>query len=343
MRHWDVAIGNPAYQEDNENNDRKNPVYNYFMDESFKIADCVELITPARFLFNAGQTKRDWNEKMLNDPHLKVLYFEPDAEKVFPSTDIKGGIAITYHHNKKLFGAIGTFTNYSELNTIVHKVNNSLETQKSIGSIIASQGLFRFSDNFFTDNPDASSLIGKGTGNKIVSNIMRKIPNVFLDTCPENGNYVRFLGREPNKRVYKYIRRDYLIENDYIDNFKLFIPEANNAGKFGETLTEPTLGYPGDGSSDTFLNAGPFSTEIEIQNLSKYMKTKFFRALLGVKKATQHCPPEVWKIIPMQDFTSNSDIDWNVAIANIDCQLYKKYGLSPEEINFIETHVKEMK
>lgn len=339
---FDIAIGNPAYQEDNDNNERKSPVYNYFMDESVKIADCVELITPARFLFNAGQTPKAWNEKMLNDPHLKVIYFEPDAEKVFPSTDIKGGVAITYHHNKKVFGAIGTFTYYSELNTIVHKVNHFLENQKSVGSIIASQGLFRFSEKFFTDNPDATAVIGKGTGNKIVSSAMGKIPNAFLDTCPKSGNFVRFLGRESNKRVYKYIRRDYLIENDYIDGFKLFIPEANNAGKFGETFTEPTLGYPGDGSSDTFLNAGPFSTEIEIQNLSRYIKTKFFRALLGVKKATQHCPPEVWKIIPLQDFTNNSVIDWNVSISNIDRQLYKNYGLSAEEIEFIETHVKEM-
>ena len=340
---FDIAIGNPAYQEENEYNERKSPVYNYFMDESIKIADCVELITPARFLFNAGQTPKAWNEKMLNDPHFKVIYFEPNAEKVFPNTDIKGGVAITYHHNKRNFGAIGTFTYYLELNTIVHKVNHFLETHKSVGSIIASQGLFRFSDKFFADNPDATHVIGKGTGNKIVSNVMGKIPNAFLDVCPKNGNYVRFLGRESNRRVYKYIRRDYLIENDYIDGFKLFIPEANNSGKFGETLTEPTLGCPGDGSSDTFLNAGPFATEIEVQNLGKYIKTKFFRALLGVKKATQHCPPEVWKIIPLQNFSNNSDIDWNVSIINIDRQLYKKYGLSPEEIEFIETHVKEMK
>ena len=73
-----------------------------------------------------------------------------------------------------------------------------------------------------------------------------------------------------------------------------------------------------------------------------YIKTKFFRALLGVKKVTQHCPPSVWSMIPLQDFTSTSDIDWSKSIAEIDRQLYKKYGLIPDEIKFIETHVKEM-
>ena len=72
------------------------------------------------------------------------------------------------------------------------------------------------------------------------------------------------------------------------------------------------------------------------------MKSKFFRALLGVKKVTQHCPPSVWKMIPLQDFTSASDIDWSKSIPEIDQQLYVKYGLDAEEIDFIETHVKPM-
>ena len=68
----------------------------------------------------------------------------------------------------------------------------------------------------------------------------------------------------------------------------------------------------------------------------KYYKTKFFRALLGVKKVTQHCPPVVWEIIPLQDITDASDIDWSKPISDIDQQLYRKYGLSKEEIDFIE-------
>ena len=76
--------------------------------------------------------------------------------------------------------------------------------------------------------------------------------------------------------------------------------------------------------------------------LSKYLKTKIARALLGVKKATQHNPKSVWKYVPLQDFTSSSDIDWSKSIHEIDLQLYKKYGLNQEEIDFIEKNVKEM-
>ncbi len=64
--------------------------------------------------------------------------------------------------------------------------------------------------------------------------------------------------------------------------------------------------------------------------------------LLGILKITQDNPPEKWKYVPLQDFTSSSDIDWSKSIAEIDQQLYAKYDLSDEEIDFIETHVKEM-
>lgn len=91
---FDYVIGNPPYQETLQNTSDK-PIYNDFMDASYQISDKVELITPARFLFNAGKTAKVWNEKMLNDVHLKVLYYEPDSSKVFSNTDIKGGVAIT--------------------------------------------------------------------------------------------------------------------------------------------------------------------------------------------------------------------------------------------------------
>ena len=64
--------------------------------------------------------------------------------------------------------------------------------------------------------------------------------------------------------------------------------------------------------------------------------------MLGVLKITQHNPKEKWAYVPLQDFTSSSDIDWSKPIHDIDLQLYKKYDLSDKEIKFIETHVKEM-
>lgn len=111
---FDYVIGNPPYNEDFENSgDNGNfakPVYNYFMDATYEVAEKVELIHPARFLFNAGSTPKAWNEKMLNDEHFKVMKYEADCTKVFPNTDIKGGIAITYRDEGEAFGKIGTFT-----------------------------------------------------------------------------------------------------------------------------------------------------------------------------------------------------------------------------------------
>ena len=119
---FDFAIGNPPYNADfsssGDNGNFAAPVYNLFMDASYAVADRVELIHPARFLFNAGSTPKAWNEKMLNDPHFKVLDFAQDASTVFPNTDIKGGIAITYRDATKDYGRIETFTAYEELNSL---------------------------------------------------------------------------------------------------------------------------------------------------------------------------------------------------------------------------------
>jgi len=83
-------------------------------------------------------------------------------------------------------------------------------------------------------------------------------------------------------------------------------------------------------------------TEEEAKALMKYVKCKFARTLLGILKVTQDNKKSVWKYVPLQDFTENSDIDWSKSIHEIDLQLYKKYGLDEKEIEFIETHVKEM-
>ena len=107
-------------------------------------------------------------------------------------------------------------------------------------------------------------------------------------------------------------------------------------------LSPPVLAGPGIGSTETFLSIGAFDTEDEATALLKYTKTKFARILLGVLKTTQDITPQKWDNVPNQKFADTSDIDWSKSISEIDQQLYAKYGLDKQEIEFIESHAKEM-
>jgi type II restriction-modification system restriction subunit len=337
---FDYIIGNPPYQEDTEESTRKRPVYNLFMDATYSLANCIELITPARFLFDAGQTPKIWNKQMLEDKHFKVLHYEDDATKIFTNTDIKGGVIISYYNNSKIYKPIEIFTKFDILNSILAKVRE--QAIDFIDTIVSSRGCYRLTDKFFIDYPNASDSVGKGTGNMLVSNIFLKVPNAFSDTKFKYDKSVKIIGRENNKRTQKYIKAEYIIDNGYINTFNVLISEANNKGEFGETLVEPKVVAPGEGATDTFISIGFFRCEIEAKNTVKYLKSKFCRAMLGVKKATQHTAKSVWAYVPLQDFTSHSDIDWSKSIHEIDLQLYKKYDLDEKEIEFIESHVKEM-
>lgn len=342
---FDFIIGNPPYQDETigENKGFAPPIYHLFMDESYKLSDRVELIHPARFLFNAGSTPKAWNKKMLNDPHLKVLWYEQDSSKIFNGTDIKGGVVVTLHDAIKDFGVIGTFTTYTELNTILKKVDNHSDF-KTFSAIVISRTSYRLTEKMHKDHPEAIRQLSKGHAYDMATNIFDRIPQVFSNTLPEDGyDYIQILGRENNERTYKYIRRDYVNNVKNLDKHKIFLSKANGTGTFGETLSSLILANPGIGATETFLGVGFFDTAKEATACLKYVKTKFTRTLLGILKTTQDITPEKWKYVPLQDFTASSDIDWSQSVADIDRQLYAKYGLDEKEISFIESHVKEMK
>ena len=107
-------------------------------------------------------------------------------------------------------------------------------------------------------------------------------------------------------------------------------------------ISKPAIGEPNDVATDTFLCVGAFNSKSEAEALLKYINGKFSRVLLGILKVSQDNSPDKWKYVPLQDFTAHSDIDWSKSVAEIDRQLYRKYDLTADEIEFIETHVKEM-
>ncbi len=336
---FDFVIGNPPYQESKEYT-KDLPLYHYFMDASYSIARNVLLITPARFLFNAGQTPKEWNKKMLSDPHLKVLMYEQDSSKVFPNTDIKGGVVITYRNYKDNFGAIDVFTHTPELNTILHKVNSI--PNEEIAKIIYMSSCYRIKDTLFEDFPIYKYYFS--SGKFLHSNIFDKLPELFTDDIPSSvDEYFQVYGLQKGiGRTIHFMKRKYVDYPNNLSKWKVFVPKSNGSGALGEVLSTPLIGKPLIGHTQTFMSIGCFDTEQEAQNLLKYIKSKFARTMLGVLKVTQDNPPKTWKYVPLQDFTSSSDIDWTKSVHEIDLQLYDKYGLTAEERNFIETNVKEM-
>lgn len=151
------------------------------------------------------------------------------------------------------------------------------------------------------------------------------------------------LGILNNKRTWRYIPQKYVdMTHENIHKYKVLVPRANGSGAIGEVLSTPLIGTPLIGYTQSFIGFGTFEIEDEAIAMLKYVKSKFARTLLGVLKVTQDNDRGVWRYVPLQDFTVNSDIDWSKSISEIDQQLYAKYGLSQEEIDFIESHVKEM-
>ena len=144
---------------------------------------------------------------------------------------------------------------------------------------------------------------------------------MLLDQPSKNEQCIRILARVDNRRVYKYIPSKYVIENEYLKFFNVVITEGNGTGAFGETLSTPVIIGPNDAVTDTFISIGRFTNKDEAIALLKYIKTKFARSLLSVKKATQHTSRNVWVFVSMQDFSVNSDIDWTKPIFEIDHQL----------------------
>lgn len=342
-RMFDFCIGNPPYQTTAENTSDK-PIYNFFMDAAYAVAEKVELIHPGRFLFRAGKTPVAWNEKMLNDDHFKVLYYEQDSSKIFPNTAIEGGIAITYRDCKRSFGAVHVFSSFKELNGIIVKIGKKLKGSSVVSDIMYLQNRFNL-ESLYADFPEFRDIISsEGKERRIVTSSFKKL-SVFHHSKQED-DHIKVLGVDNNCRRYRWINNKYIEDNGNLYKFKVLVPKSNGSGPLGKGVTQligsPLALAPCVGYTQSFIGIGAFDTETEANSCLKYVKSKFARCLLGIKKITQDNPPEKWVFVPLQDFTSASDIDWSQSVAAIDRQLYKKYGLSPEEIDFIETHVKEM-
>ena len=333
-----AVVGNPPYQLTNENTS-DNPIYHLFIDAANSISNKVLLITPARFLFNAGKTPKEWNNKILNDDYFKVVSYFDDSNEVFSNVDIKGGVAITLRDINNKFGKIGIFTSFKEIKSVNERVASSVNFT-SIIEIIYLQNKFNL-EKLYSDFKHFKSIIGSaGKEKRLTSPIFEQL-NVFTDKKQSDSDIMIF-GLIKNKRTHKWLNIKYLDIHHNINKYKVLVPKANGSGKLGETLSSPFIAEPKTGFTFSYISFGAFDKKKEAESVLKYLKSKFLRTLLGVLKVTQDNLPNTWAKVPLQDFTAKSDIDWSKSISEIDQQLYKKYGLSDEEISFIESMIKPM-
>ncbi len=339
---FDAVVGNPPYQlEGIGQTSGKDPIYHLFIDLAKNVGLRGSLIHPGRFLFNAGKTPKEWNERITHDRTFKVVKYYPNSVDIFPTVDIKGGIAITYFDNEKDFGEIGSFCIYPELNSVIKKIQ-SISTS-SLKEIVYPRDLYRLSDELYFEHPELAKAQAEGHKYDVGSNIAEVLPTVLTEKRPNDGEtYARIYLKDRAERKLLWIKEKYLKLPDNFRNYKLFVPTISGRGSLGESFAKMYIAEPNVGSSATFISLGSFTSDYECKALIKYISTKFVRALLSSLKVTPHVTKETWANVPMQDFSEHSDIDWTKSISDIDNYLFQKYGLDSSEIEFIKNNVEEM-
>lgn len=339
---FDAVVGNPPYQlESDGDGTGKDPIYHLFIDLAKSVGETGTLIHPGRFLFNAGKTPKEWNRRITHDKTIKVEKYFPNSVDIFPTVDIKGGIAITYWDNEKDFGEIGEFYLHSVMKSVVEKVKAN--HFMPLSRVVYPNHSYRFTETLYKENPWAEGRLSKENRYNVTTNAFVAMHEAFYNEQNSEKQQIRIFGRDENLvRTYKWIDSRYIVTPNNYSKFKVFVARANGNGTFGEVLTRPLLGEQDAGHTDTFISIGKFDTREEAENLLKYLATKFLRALLSTLKVTQDNFADKWANIPLLDFTSNSNIDWSQSIDEINKQLYVTYNLTEDEISFIDTHVQEM-
>ena len=332
---FNAVVSNPPYNV----GVNKEPLYHLFIDLGRQASELGSIIHPGRFLFNAGKTPKKWNKKMFKDEHYKVVRYWANGSDVFDNVEIKGGVAITMWDAQSKFEPIGTFIRQEELREIKDIV--WAKATENFSANVYPRDLYQLKELFYTEHPEFEGRQSKGHRFDVGTTIFTLFPEVFYEKAPNADDYALIVGRDDDIRIAKWIKSDYLKLPDNFDSYKVFVPVANGSGKFGEALGETIVGSPKHVHTVTFLSVGKFEMEEEAVACMKYIKTKFARTMLGIRKVTHHTTREAWVFVPNQDFTSNSDIDWTKSIPEIDQQLYAKYGLE-DYIDFIENNVKPM-
>ena len=330
---FNAIVGNPPYQVMDGGGAGYSalPVYQDFVNISRVInPQFMSLIIPARW-YAGGKGLDNFRDTMLQDRRINLLFDFTESKDCFPSADIAGGICYFLWNRKykgkcivtsvsnnernsnlRDLGEFSTFIRQSEAISIVHKIID--ETIITLDNIVYSRKPFGLDNNF----------VGKQKP---------------YDHC------ITVYGSQG----ISYADKDVVSQNtELIDNWKVIASKASAQGgradKDGKRKVIPKIEVltPNVVCTESYLLLSSFSNEDSANNLCKYVKSKFFRFLLSLKVITQNISKDCFRFVPLQDFTSNSDIDWSRSIGEIDAQLYEKYGLERDEIDFIERMIKPM-
>lgn len=338
---FDIIVGNPPYQETvgsaNSNSSLGKQLFPWFIMSVMELKPKFStLITPSRWFTGDAQDKSfvKLRKYIKDNNHISKIYNYKDEKEIFDNVEIKGGI--NYFLYEQDYDDKVEFVNcYRGENDISHR--NLFEEGMDI---IINNGkdypiLKKVQDKDFrslmeiTTGRNAFGIIGKPS---IINSISKK--EKFEGCCE-----LRCKANE-----IRYIEESAVTKNiDIFNNYKVFVSKsAGNPNSDFKVIGIPYIGEKKSACTDSLIPIGNFKTLYEATSLQKYIKTKFLRFMVSILKTSQNVTQIVYRFVPMQDFTNKSDIDWNKDIHNIDLQLYKKYKLTDDEINYIESKIKEM-
>ena len=339
---YGAVISNPPYQRaDGGAQASAEPIYQEFVRMGKNITNqYVSMIMPSRW-YAGGKGLDDFREEMLNDSHIVMMddYLHP--EDIFPNTNNRGGLCDFLWNNKN--------DNSNVITIVTHNGNDEIEKSriklknKKFDIFIRNTFALNILNKIFED--DNINVLGNYVSSRkpfgVESNIVKTKHWITKDDNKKNT--YKCLGK--GEKI-GYVNLDRIDDNDLINIYKVFTPRANNIGtELDDDNFNTIIGHPGMICTEAYivLGVGLKLNSISAKNLSIYMTTKFARFMHSIAKASHDASKKTYGFIPLQDFTNKSDIDWSKSIEDIDRQLYKKYKLTKEEIEFIEKNIKPMK
>lgn len=333
---FQAVVGNPPYQVSDGGGTGSSalPIYNNFVDISKSlIPSYISMIIPSRWMLG-GKGLDDFRADMINDTHIRVMHDYLDSKFCFSQVSVEGGVCYFLMDCDNTGKCM--FVSHSE------KGLNKKERLLTDGD---SEVIVR--------SIDAVPIVKKtkdkrGVFSSIVStrNLFKVNESKLIKTKKPVEVFGRFNNRRDIRYLANYDTKDCRARS-FLGKYKVFVSKADGAAGFlGNPMPARVIGLPELGGknticTETFLAVGPFDTEYEAKAVMKYMSTRFFRFLVGARKL-KNMTQETYSFVPMQDFSKRSDIDWSKSVAEIDQQLYKKYGLDKKEIDFIESMIKPM-